>query len=291
MKSEIPFKNISNFLKIDNPGDAILSRKQYIAKSLDIGPDEERTLVATISTTDVDSDGDIVWGPGADITRFSSNPILCFDHTYSIPPIGKVIDLQISPTGILAKMQMATSQMATEMWDLIKGGFLKCCSIGFIATEVLIAGTQKFKDFAKEHNLNVEGCKRIISKFELIENSMVSLPANQECLVMAYANKSLHLSDSMAKSLGLEVKSEEVKVEPKVEEPVLNVKIEPVVVKEPEVVKVEDQPVVIEQSKSEPIPIMLEPPKKIWNILREGPYICSEDDKSKAKSLRSGKII
>lgn len=285
MKSTLPLKDISNFLKIDAT-DEIVNRKQFVSDKIDLLPDEERVCTALISNTEVDSDGDILYSPGVDLTRFYKNPVVVFNHQYSIPNIGKVLDIRVVDGGIIAKMRFATTQFANEIWELIKGGFLRTCSIGFIPLEVLMAGTAKFNQFAKEKNLNIEGCKRIVTRFMLIENSIVPLPANQDALILAVASKSLTLEDSLKKQLGIEVievKEEVLKTEKTVE---VDTAKESAVVKVEEVVK----EAVVEAIVEKPVEV-IEEPKPLWNVVRQGDYQISEEDKKVSKALKLGKIL
>lgn len=280
-KTQLPLKNINNFLKLENVGDEILERKSFTAKQFTIGAEEDRTFIGVMSNDSIDADGDIIYCPGCDLTRFYNNSIVCWNHQYSEAPVGKVLEVKVEGNTLIGKIKMASTEFATELWELIKGGFLKCQSIGFIVNEVLIAGTAKFKQFALEHNLNVEGCKRIVTKFTLVENSLVPLPSNQEALILAYSTKSLKLDDKLAKQLGIEVKNiidinEAPKVEAKVEEVV-------------PIVPVVETPKV-EEVKVEPkVEVPIEEPK--FTVIRVGEYVISEDDKKISKSLKNGRII
>jgi len=153
----------------------------------------------------------------------------------------------------------------------VRGGYLKTCSVGFIIKQAVMRGTSEFKKLAAQLGLG-EDCKRIITQWELIENSIVNLPSNQDALILAVSTKSINIDDALIKSLGIEIKEA-----PKVEE----VNIEVQKVEEPP--KVEEVKQEQQEQKQEPV--------KIWNVLRTGPYVATDDDKLVAKALKSGKVI
>ena len=204
MKSKIELSKILNFVGATSlPSNAIIERKQY-AQEIRIEPDEERTIIAKISTIDVDRDGDVLIPSGCNTSEIKSNPIVVWNHSYSEPPIGKIIEIQATNDAIYAKMQFAETKFAQEIWSLIKGGFLNACSIGFLAKTTLVKGTRQFSDFVAKNRLKIaDTCKRIVTEFTLIENSIVPLPANPNALIYAVATKHLHLDNKLEKELGV----------------------------------------------------------------------------------------
>jgi HK97 family phage prohead protease len=204
MKESIKLSSLTPFMDtngLDQESEVL--RKRFSSK-ISISPEEERTVVSVISCTTEDADNDCILPTGADLKRFQSNPVVLFGHNYSSKPIAKIVALSVTEDAITAKMQFADTQEALECWSLVKGGFLSACSIGFIIKEAYYAGTEEFKQFVKANKIKVKDTvRRIISKFELLENSLVPIPSNPDALVQAVSSKSIVLSDKMTKELDL----------------------------------------------------------------------------------------
>jgi phage head maturation protease len=289
MKNSVTIESVKNFLEIPATinSDAVIDRKQF-ADTLTIGEEEERTVVCKISTDNVDMDGDIVYPMGCDTSVYLNNPVVLFSHRHSELPIGKTTALLVTEHDITAKMKIAPTESGNEIFELVKGGYLRCSSIGFVIKNALIRGQKEFDDFVRTKGLQItNSCNRIITKFVLMENSLVPLPSNTGSLMQAISTKSISVSDKLMKEMELVVKEEpkaEPKVEPKAEvapEPKTEVKEEPKVA--PVAPKVEP-PIVLKPDKA----IEEETYKPTFVILRAGDYVPKPEE---IKSYKSGKII
>lgn len=235
MKNKFNVSGLSKFIDMeDMDPNAEVERKGFSSK-ISISSDEERTCTATISTMAEDSDGDVIMPDGCDMKRFMKNPVIMYAHNYAGKPVAKAVAIKIDEEGIHAKMQFADTQEALEVWSLVKGGFLNANSIGFVIKECHRKGTESFNNFVKANKIKVkETCNRIINKFELLESSIVPIPANPEALMQAISAKSINISDKLIKDLDLietksidmdalaeliakKLQAKEVKEEPKVE--------------------------------------------------------------------------
>ena len=143
--------------------------KIFNAKVKDLG---EGKLEAIVSTNDVDRSGEVVDIEGIDIKNYEKNPVVMWAHDYSLPPIGKTLSLTKEKIGkkmvLKTEMEFATgiSDLAREVYNLYKGGFMSAFSIGFIPQEM-------------EENTYI--------KSELLEYSAVPIPANPNALLLAKA--------------------------------------------------------------------------------------------------------
>ena len=117
------------------------------------------------STTDVDRQGDIVpasvWEAG--LKNYLRNPIILAQHDHD-DPVGRMVQHRIDSTGLWIKARVSA---AAEIYNLVKDGVLTAFSVGF---RVLDA----------EYNAATE--LFVIKKLELVEISVVSVPANQNTL-------------------------------------------------------------------------------------------------------------
>lgn len=134
---------------------------------------ESKKEVTTIITTNaVDRTQDIVEPDGANLTNFKKNPVMLFNHNYDAP-IGKwsrtkKVDLQKGLRGIQSTATFANTSKAAELFELVKDGVLSSFSIGFIPTDY-----EKIESKDENHWPGYH-----IKKWELLETSLVSVPAN-----------------------------------------------------------------------------------------------------------------
>lgn len=186
--------------------DAIVERK-YFTPEIKIFEEEEKTIVAKISCHDIDADGDLVYAGGCDVSRYQKNPVIMFAHDYSKEPIGKATELRITQDGVEAKIKFADTSRANDMWSLVKGGFLRAHSVGFITRKELINGTKECKEFCATKGLVIgKECKRVITDWLLLEDSLVPIPSNPETLTQAISSKSISVSDSTMHDIGMDKK-------------------------------------------------------------------------------------
>ena len=137
------------------------------------------------STKDKDRQEDIV-DPAAFVESiggdFKNNPIVLFQHKADLP-IGKIVKMYVDDKGLFVEAIIFDQKIG----DLVTNGVLKAFSIGYIPKQV------EFRDKNDEiidtedsgGMLRVwleEGVKRIIQKLELLEISIVSIPANASAL-------------------------------------------------------------------------------------------------------------
>jgi len=144
--------------------------KAYIEKA------GEKTYRFLASTSTVDRQGDSVDQSGWELKNFMKNAVILWAHRYDELPLGKAIEVSITDKGLEAEIQFAEEEAnpkAQQVKALIDAGILNAVSVGFIP---------------KERNGN------IITRAELLEISIVPVPANQEALTLAFDNKEMDLS-------------------------------------------------------------------------------------------------
>lgn len=137
--------------------------KGYIQKS-----QQEDLYEFIASTSAVDRQGDSIDQAGWELDNFLKNPVILFAHNYSELPIAKAVEVVNAGSALIIKIQFASEEAnpkAQQVRRLVDEGILNTTSVGFIQ---------------KERNGN------IITKAELLEVSIVPVPANQEALRLAY---------------------------------------------------------------------------------------------------------
>src|SRR5262252_6960031 len=134
-----------------------------------------------LSDDSLDRMGDTISADGWQIDSFAKNPIALFNHNPSFP-IGRWQDLRVDKNALKGRLVMAplgTSNRIDEIRKLIEAGILRAVSVGFrdIESEPL----DKKNPFSGRRFL----------KQELVETSLVSVPANPNALAVV---KSLGIS-------------------------------------------------------------------------------------------------
>lgn len=158
-------------------------RRKTIITSPEIG---NRTDISLITSDGVDREKDVVLPDGIDISWYLTCPIVLWGHNHDIPAIGRCVDIYRSSNGWMAKTEYATTDRASEVWQLVKSGVLCAKSIGFIPTSVRPLSTKDYElrpDWA-------EG-RQCIESSILCEYSVVNIPSNPTALVQTVGQDSL----------------------------------------------------------------------------------------------------
>lgn len=150
-------------------------RKHMTAKAMSIDP-ERKTMQVTISTRDVDRDGDILESKGAKLDEYRKNPVVLWAHDKKLPPIAKSVELMVGDDRIVSDIQFAETPFAKEIFSLYDGGFMNAWSVGFSAKE---DGVEPLVD----KDGRITGLH--FREWELTEFSAVPVPANPNALVRA----------------------------------------------------------------------------------------------------------
>ena len=254
--SLIPFLNEKNKTDIKYNKESIIERKEVFINKVESVNEEDGTILCVITTSDVDRAGDIVLATGCDTTEFSKIPSVFVNHNYADLPCASCLELIHKDNLIMAKIKFVLSVPSVkEIWERVKAGVMRGVSIGFEAKEVIMRGTKAFEEISKSLNLNkneIDKLRRVITKWDLFEFSICSIPCNPNCVTKA------------VEEVKVEVK-EEPKVEVKEEvvapivAPVLPVVEEKAIVEVKEEPKVEVKEVIVEvkeEPKAEPIEII-----------------------------------
>ncbi|MCY3804317.1 MAG: HK97 family phage prohead protease [Candidatus Saccharibacteria bacterium] len=132
---------------------------QVLVKSAN---DDNLTIDAVISTSEVDRDGESVRQSGIKADVFMENPIVLRQHQRDAIPIGRVVNLKTEDTTTTATIQFSKANPDGEMfYKLYKEGTLTSWSIGFKTLNAI----------------NKDGYKEL-TDIELLEVSSVNIPAN-----------------------------------------------------------------------------------------------------------------
>jgi HK97 family phage major capsid protein/HK97 family phage prohead protease len=137
-------------------------------------------LTFVLSDATKDRMGDVIDPKGWVLENFKQNPMALFNHNSSFP-IGTWEEVKVQGGRLIGKLKLAargTSDRIDEIISLVEQGILRAVSVGFAPIE-----REVLKD-----NSGI-----LFTKQELLETSLVSIPANPAAVQLA---KSLHVSDA-----------------------------------------------------------------------------------------------
>jgi HK97 family phage prohead protease len=136
--------------------------------------DEKRSVDVIASTAAIDSYGEIV-AQDWDLTRYAKNPVVLYGHNSWDMPIGFASNVRVEDGKLLATLNIVderASARAEQVWQGIKQGSLRAVSVGFRTKN-------------KPQSLDVAGKPTLVlTGNELIEISVVPIPANPEALAL-----------------------------------------------------------------------------------------------------------
>src|SRR5215207_6321178 len=150
-----------------------LVRKVTVAKAA--GDDLEFVL----SDDTKDRMGDVIDAKGWVLANFKKNPIALFNHSSNFP-IGTWTNVRVEGKRLVGNLKLAaegTSDRIDEILRLVEQGILRAVSVGFSSIE-------------REALADNSGI--LFKRQELLETSLVSVPANPKAVQLA---RSLHVSD------------------------------------------------------------------------------------------------
>lgn len=135
--------------------------------------EDERSVEFVVSTGDPDRDGDIIEPDGWELRNFRKNPVVLWSHSHRALPIAKATEIRSTGNELRAVAQFPEPGIhgfADTVFELLSRGFLKATSVGFDPLEWTINEERGGIDFQRQ---------------ELLEFSVVPVPANPEALIAA----------------------------------------------------------------------------------------------------------
>jgi len=158
----------------------------YQTKPEDVD-EEEKSVVAKVTTESVDRDREVVITSGLDTSSIDpkeegSNPVVLYMHD-PFTVIGKVMWIKRAKRHIVAKTRFAPTDFAQEVFKLYAGGFMKGWSIGMDYATI-----KRRKPEPNEIKRNPAWAKAefVVESAEVYEYSAVSIPANRDALTKAW---------------------------------------------------------------------------------------------------------
>jgi HK97 family phage prohead protease len=135
---------------------------------------QDGSLSYVMSTSTVDRPGDTIAQEGWVLEAYRKNPVLLFGHDYSQPPVGRVKSVAVEGGKLMGRAIEFTPKdlypFGAMVGEMVRGGWMNACSVGFAPTKYAYNEKRGGLDFLEQ---------------ELLELSVVPVPANSEALVGA----------------------------------------------------------------------------------------------------------
>lgn len=166
-----------------------MEQTNYIEADIIKAADGSFTAIA--STNAIDRHGEVVDNNGWDLKAYKKNPVILWGHDHNEPAIGVSKKTWIEGTGKKAQLMIQpllhdVTEKARAIKALIDLGVVKTLSVGFRPLE------------------SPDGVT--FTKNELLEVSMVNVPANGDAMIMAYKGlKQADISDEVMEGVGIHV--------------------------------------------------------------------------------------
>jgi HK97 family phage prohead protease len=172
------FVNQRRFRELAERGDAAGVGVQVPSRVLRAGGADIVQFVLSDGT--VDRMGDRIDPNGWDLTSYRKNPVVLWAHDALAPPIGRMHSISISSDGtrLIGDVEFAAAEVypfAATICRMVEAGYINAGSVGFAPLEFSLA-----KDPERPFGIDFH-------RQELLEFSIVPVPANQNALAQACA--------------------------------------------------------------------------------------------------------
>lgn len=151
---------------------------------------DDGSFIAIASTNAVDRHGEVIDNNGWELKAYKKNPVILWGHDHNEPAIGISKRTWVDGVGKKAKLMIQpvlhdVTEKARAVKTLVEMGVIKTLSVGFKPLE------------------SPDGVT--FTKNELLEVSMVNVPANAEAMALAYKSlKDSGFKDKTIAELGID---------------------------------------------------------------------------------------
>ncbi len=165
--------------------------------------DEQRGIVEFCATSAaIDSYNEVVDPDGCDLSRFQKNSPLIDSHNYGSVAnvLGKVNDIRKergeNGTELIATVQFAIdvpeNDLARQSFAMVKAGYIKACSIGFIPTQTCQRNDSQFSEVCEDLGLGdlEDSIRCVYRQWTLLELSVCAIGANPDAVARTAARLS-----------------------------------------------------------------------------------------------------
>ena len=161
----------------------IMKTKNFVIKRLpDLKQDKDKFIFVASDETP-DRYGDIVSVDGWNLSNYKLNPIILLNHNSMSLPIGKATDIEVIDNQLVIDVEFdMKDELASKVAQKVQDGFINAVSVGFNATKAVprveLSTDSKYYG---ERGMYFENA-------ELLEVSIVTIPANPSATAKQYQN-------------------------------------------------------------------------------------------------------
>jgi len=167
--------------------------------------DQDRVLSFVGTSAIRDRTGDELTVGGWNFKHYKRNPVVMFGHDYHSLPVGRTTKIHKDNDKWVFDVEFATEEdnpLAQKVFNLCKKGFLRGVSVGFRSLKsewIDPDGDDELEQKRAKEEPDAKLGKRFTKK-ELLELSVVPIPANPEALMLAH-KRGLELPDQVKREL------------------------------------------------------------------------------------------
>jgi phage head maturation protease len=150
----------------------VKERYTRLAPQADLAVDaSSRTASYIFSDESVGRDGHIIKSNAWRTDNFEKNPVFLWQHTDSVPPIGKVFGLHTETRQLLGSVKYAETDFAESIFQLVRSGYLNAVSTSWLPLDW--------------QRMDAAGGGLVFVDVDLLEISQVAVPALPTALATA----------------------------------------------------------------------------------------------------------
>ena len=149
---------------------AVEDGNEFLRSEKDAAKEAPMTFV--ISSEEVDRHGDVVLAQGWRLQAYLRNPVFLWAHNYGLPVIGRALAVWPEPGQLLARLEFAPTEFASQVAALYRSGYQQGVSVGFRPLRY-----EERRDGRTGAFLGIRFLEQ-----ELLEVSAVPVPANRQAL-------------------------------------------------------------------------------------------------------------
>jgi len=139
----------------------------------------ERVRTFCISSDSPDRDNDVIHVDGWETANYAKNPVVLWAHNYASLPVGRGSNVRVAGHRVLMDIEFADTDEGNGCLALVDAGMLNATSVGFRPLESSYDSQREGINFIRQ---------------ELLEVSIVPVPANADALIVRRAAQTLGLS-------------------------------------------------------------------------------------------------
>lgn len=178
-------------MKEENKNVKLIKRELYLSRNGGDGYEKEYEETKEnniwsfiVSTPEVDRYGTVIIPSGIDYSAYMNNPIVLAQHESKRWPIGKCLGFFLNGENLEATIEIeCITEEGRTLNKLIEAGFVKAVSVGIIPDP----------NEVEEQRVNGDTVT-VYTKSELVEFSIVSVPANRTALIKRSIDETIQQS-------------------------------------------------------------------------------------------------